>query len=73
MASMTTMNRELYEALKEAHVSEDKALAAAESVAAFDKRFARIEVDLAVLKWMVGTNIIISLGALWKLMGPLHG
>ncbi|KAB2918492.1 MAG: integrase [Hyphomicrobiaceae bacterium] len=65
---MATMNREIYEALKEANVSEDKALKAAESVATFDARFARIEAEMAVLKWMVGTNIAISLAVLWRLL-----
>ena len=63
------MNREIYEALKEANVSEDKAIRAAESVASFDATFAKIETELTVLKWKVGTNIGISLAALWKLLG----
>ena len=63
------MNREIYEALKEANVSEDKAIKAAESVASFDAKFAKIETELTLLKWMVGTNIGISLAALWKLLG----
>jgi hypothetical protein len=51
---MTTMVSELYEALREAGASKEQAAKAAEAVAAYDNRFNKIEVDLTVLKWMVG-------------------
>jgi hypothetical protein len=51
---MSTMIAEVYEALKEAGASEEKAKAAAVAVASYDTRFNRVEVDLLLLKWMVG-------------------
>jgi hypothetical protein len=33
---------------------EDKARAAAEELAGYESRFAKIETDLAVIKWMLG-------------------
>lgn len=63
---MALMSAELYDALKEAGASEEKARKAAEAVAAFDQRFSKIENDLAVLKWMGGTNVVVTLGVLWK-------
>ena len=57
------MIAEVYEALKEAGASEGKARAAAESVAHFENRFAKIEADLLVVKWMLGVVLagIVSL------------
>jgi len=51
---MSTMIVEVYEALKEAGVSDAKAQAAASAIADYDMRFVKIEADLLVLKWMVG-------------------
>jgi len=51
---MTTMLVELYDALREAGASEEKARAAAKAIADHDSRFNKIEADLLVLKWMVG-------------------
>ena len=48
------MNAEMYDALIAAGAPEDKARAAATSLADYDSRFARIEADLLVLKWMCG-------------------
>ncbi|MCH8841522.1 MAG: integrase [SAR324 cluster bacterium] len=60
---MSIMIAEVYEALLEAGASESKAKAAAESLAGYENRFAKIEPDLPVIKWMVGAVIagIISL------------
>jgi len=66
---MTVMNREIYEALKEAKVFEGKALKAAESVASYDARFADVDRKLTLVQWMVGFNLAVSLAALWKLIG----
>lgn len=63
---MALMSAELYDALKEAGASEEKARKAAEAVAAFDQRFNKIENDLSVLKWMVGTNIALTITVMWK-------
>lgn len=57
---------EVYDALKEAGASENKAKAAAEAVAAYEHRFNKIENDLSLLKWMVGFNLAISVGLLFK-------
>lgn len=73
---MATMISEVYDALKEAGASEDKARKAAEAIAAYDLRFGDMKNDLtalrgdvALLKWMVGFNLAFSLAALWKLLG----
>lgn len=57
---MSTMIAELYDALKEAGASDEKARAAM-AMADYDSRFNRIDQDLAlikagivVLKWMLG-------------------
>ncbi len=59
---MATMISELYDALKSAGAPEDQARKAAEVVAGYENRFARIESDLTLLKWMVGFNLAISIG-----------
>lgn len=51
---MAMMMGSLYDALVSANVPEDKARKAAEEVATFETRFAKIDTDLTVLKWMVG-------------------
>jgi hypothetical protein len=51
------MITELYDALKDAGADEEKARKAAETVASYENRFAKIETDLAILKWMVGFNL----------------
>ena len=74
---MPTMLSEVYDAFIEAGVSEEKARKAAEAVAAYDQRFASLETrmvelagSVALLKWMVGTNLVLTLGVLWKLLKP---
>ncbi len=54
---MSTMVAELYDALIEAGATEAKARSAAIVVADNDRRFANIESDLKVLKWMVGVIV----------------
>ena len=60
---MTVMLSKTYDAFLAAGAPEEKARAAAEELAAYEARFAKIETDLAVLKWMVGVVIggIVSL------------
>jgi hypothetical protein len=65
---MTAMIRELYEALKEAGASEEKAGRAAEAIAGYENRFSRIETDLTLIKWMLGFNLALSVAILVKLM-----
>jgi hypothetical protein len=54
---MSTMISEVYDALKDAGASEEKARKAAEAIASHENRFAKIEQDLAVLKWMNGFTL----------------
>ena len=51
---MSTIIVELYDALKEAGATDEKARAAAQALANHDNRFSKVEPDLLVLKWMVG-------------------
>ncbi len=51
---MSTMISEVYEALREAGASDEKAKAAAQALADYESRFSRIEADLLVIKWMLG-------------------
>ncbi len=61
----------LRDALVEAGASESKARAAAEEVASYETRLSSIDGRLSVLTWMVGTNIVLTLGVLWRLLA--HG
>jgi hypothetical protein len=66
--TMKLMSPDLYEALIEAGASNEKAKAAAAAIGAFSNQIQSIKADLAILKWMVGTNIVISAGVLIKLL-----
>lgn len=59
---------QLYDALIEGGTSPDKAREAARAVADYDARIHNVERDLSVIKWMVGTNIAISLGLVWLVL-----
>ena len=63
---MATMISEVYDALKEAGASEEKARKAAEAIASYENRFSKIESDLLVLKWMVGYLVASTTAILWK-------
>ena len=67
---MTLQLGALRDALLEAGATPEKAATAAEEAAAYENRVAKIETDLTVLKWMVGTNLALTLGVLGKV---LHG
>jgi hypothetical protein len=64
------MVSEVYDAFIAAGVDEGKSRAAAEAVASFENRFNGLSKDLAVVKWMVGFNLAISLAVFWKLFLP---
>ena len=64
---MPVMMSKLYAALRAGDVPEDKASQAAEEVAAYENRFAKIETDLTLLKWMVGINIAMTVSIVGKL------
>jgi len=70
---VSTMIAELYDALKEAGASEEKARAAAKTMADYDSRFNKIDQDLAllkaettVLKWMLGFLVAGMVSLLFK-------
>ena len=70
------MISEVYDALKEAGASEEKARKAAEAIAGYESRFARIENastqlrgDVALLRWMLGFNLAMTVAILWKVFG----
>jgi hypothetical protein len=65
---MTTMIAEVYDALIEAGASQEKARKAAEAIAGYENRFTeiekrleRIEGKIALLSWMVGVSITLTL------------
>ena len=57
-------------ALKEAGASDEAADKAAQEVALFENRLAKVESDLLLMKWMIGTNLALTRAVLVKL---LHG
>jgi hypothetical protein len=63
---MALMNEEVYAALLEAGATDEKARAAARSVASYDTRLAYVERDLAVLKWMAASNIALTVAVLFR-------
>jgi hypothetical protein len=74
---MTTMIAEVYDALLAAGSPEDKARKAAKAIVAYDNRFAaidqrftKIEGDLNLLKWMVGSNLAATVGIVFLLLRP---
>jgi hypothetical protein len=63
---MAVMLSKTYDALIAAGAPDDKARAAAEELAGYESRFAKIETDLAVLIGMVGVNLAASLSLVIK-------
>ena len=68
------MIAEVYEALREAGASEEKAQAAAQAIANYDNRFNRLDVNVEnikgeqrLLKWMIGFNLAFTMAILWKI------
>ncbi len=70
---MTTMISEVFEAFRDAGVSEEKARKAAEALAseslATKNDIASLKLDNAVIKWMVGFNLAFTMAVLWKVLG----
>lgn len=58
---MPIMLEKLYDALRAADVPDDKARAAATEGAQYENRASKIESDLNLLKWMVGSNFAVTL------------
>jgi len=67
--AVSAMIFEVYDALKDAGATEEKAKKAAEALAAYENRFNKVESDLNLLKWMVGFNLALSAGILLKSFG----
>jgi len=59
----------LRDALIDAGASQEKADKAAEELASYENRLGKIERQLAVLTWMVGFNLVMTAGVLWRLLG----
>jgi len=68
---MALMMSNLYEALRQVHVSDELARKAAEEVAGYESQIAIIRSDLQLLKWMVGVNVGLTLIVLGRLFLPL--
>jgi hypothetical protein len=59
----------LYDALLAAQVPEDQAQRAAEEMADHsEQRLGTMERDLALLKWMAGTNVLLTVAVLGRLL-----
>jgi hypothetical protein len=74
---MTTMIREVYEALKEAGATEEKAAAAAEAIEeardetrlrAIERDIADLKADVRLMKWMLGFLLALGVANLWLLV-----
>jgi len=63
---MTTMVYEIYDALKDAGASDEKAQKAAEAVADHDLRFSKLDGEMILLKWMIGFNLAFTCAILWR-------
>jgi len=57
---MAIMMGNLYEALKGAGASEEKAKAAAEEIANYDNAIADLKSDMQLVKWMLGALIALN-------------
>jgi hypothetical protein len=61
------MIAELYDALREAGASEEKARGAASAVAQYEDRLNRIERELHLHRWMLGYLVAATTAMLWRL------
>ncbi|MGI9301511.1 MAG: integrase [Gammaproteobacteria bacterium] len=75
MSKHTLMNAEIYDAFMAAGADEEKARAAAQSVAHYDNRLDSIERQIIrlsghviLVQWMLGFSLVISGGILWQVM-----
>jgi hypothetical protein len=66
-STVATMISEVYDAFIAAGAPEDKARKAAEALADYENRFNRLDVELIVLKWMVGFGIALNIAILTRL------
>ncbi len=64
---MTIMISEVYDALTAAGAPEDKARKAAEALTKNDDKLAKVDSDLAVMKWMMGFVLAFQVAIFAKL------
>jgi hypothetical protein len=69
---MPVMLSKTYDAFIAAGAPEEKARAAAEEIAVYETRFGKIDVDLAIVKWMIAglyaTLTIVGVPSVWLLV-----
>lgn len=65
--AMSLVNSEVYDAFIAAGAPEEKARRAAEAMTVDENPFAKIESELAVLKWMMGFSLTLLLAVALKL------
>ena len=65
---MALMMGKLYDALRSGSIPDEKAREAAEEVAEYEPRLSGVEARLSVLTWMVGTNLVLTVGVLGVLL-----
>jgi len=73
---MTVMITELYDALKDAGATEEKARKAAEILADYDSRLAAIDAKLSVALWAGGilfAVVLTSQALIWTAQGRIDG
>jgi hypothetical protein len=59
---MSTILKEVYDAFLAAGVSEEQASKAAEAIATHEERFAKLETDLTLVKWVTGLCLALIVG-----------
>jgi hypothetical protein len=69
---MAVMMGNLYSALKQAGADDENAKKAAEEVAGFENRISSLSADVALLKWMGGFNLALTLAIVGKLFLASH-
>jgi hypothetical protein len=65
---MALMPSKTYEVFLAAGAPEEKARGAAEEIAAYESRFAKIDTDLAILKWMIAGLDALGPPSIWPLL-----
>lgn len=65
---MALMMGSLYEALKEGGTSDERAKAAAEEVAGYEREIADMKAVQRLHTWMLGFNLVFTLGILWRVL-----
>lgn len=64
---MSIIISEVYDAFIAAGTPEEKAKKAAEAMANYEARFNKIDLQLHLLKWMVGFNLAFTMAIVYKL------